>query len=409
MEKLSKSRLLTGALSFLFIVFAGCSASTATRASDTSNAVSEQVEELVAQPDVGSPDVCGVDQLSNRTDLTPQANKVSGLSIDLVNLTPLSVELPDTPAWVLPYESGESWYVGLTSGDAVIVSDDGSVEPAASINAEPPEIRSANSEDIEVVSAWQDRNLFDNPLPDARVAKDGDTWVALVEPTDLYPHAVIGDDLEAAAIQVLDVCDGTSTTIEIDAPDVIEGISPILADLDDDGELEIVVTVSNAEVGARLVAYSQSGELVGESDPIGQGNRWRNQMGVAPIGPNGEVELVSLRLPHINGVVEFFSLIDGRLVQTAESEGYTSHQIRSQNLDLGVIFDATDSDELNVVVPTQSRATLAVIGRTEDGAELLETIELDGRVVSNLSIDEVAQRVAVGTDANRLIVWVAQG
>ena len=45
------------------------------------------------------------------------------------------------------------------------------------------------------------------------------------------------------------------TRVSIDAPDVIEGISAIWADTDNDGVREIVVTVSNADVGATIVVY----------------------------------------------------------------------------------------------------------------------------------------------------------
>lgn len=384
------------------VVLAACSASS------ESASVTPSTEDLMEQLDSTispSTEVCDTSVLSVRTDLSAEANKVSDVSIDLAAAESTIVDLQDTPMWVVPYEAGESWYVAFTSGEAVIVTDDGAVEPIGGTGLEPPEVLLGEGAVREVVSAWREQSLFDNPLPDTRIAKDGDTWVALVEPTDRYAHAVIGDDLEAAAIQVLDVCAETSTLIEIDAPDVIEGVSPILADLDGDAEVEIIVTVSNADVGARLVAYSLEGDLVGESDPIGQGNRWRNQMGVARIGPNGEVELVSLRLPHINGVVEFFSLESGRLVQTAELEGFTSHQIFSQNLDLGVIFDATGSGEPNVVVPTQSRESLAIIGRTQSGAEIVDSLEVPGRVFSNLAVDESSERFAVGTESNQLVIW----
>jgi hypothetical protein len=47
----------------------------------------------------------------------------------------------------------------------------------------------------------------------------------------------------------------------VDSDSVIEGVSPIWADIDGDGDREIIVTVSNDQVGAGLVAYDESGAI----------------------------------------------------------------------------------------------------------------------------------------------------
>jgi hypothetical protein len=104
----------------------------------------------------------------------------------------------------------------------------------------------------------------------------------LSEPTRDYPHAVLGDDLEATGITLVNTQTLPPQITEITAQggDVIEGIAPLWADPNDDGTREIIVTQSNSQDGARLVLYSEDGSLMAASTPIGQGFRWRHQLAV---------------------------------------------------------------------------------------------------------------------------------
>ncbi len=92
------------------------------------------------------------------------------------------------------------------------------------------------------------------------------------------------------------------------SPLVLEGIAPIWADLDGDGVREILATLSDAIEGARVVVYAEDGSVIAEGPAVGQGNRWRHQIAVAPFGPQGELELAVVLTPHIGGVVEFYAL-----------------------------------------------------------------------------------------------------
>ena len=160
-------------------------------------------------------------------------------------------------------------------------------------------------------TAFDDHDRFDEPLPDGRVVRSGSVLAVLASPTDRYAHNVLGDAIEAAAVEWVDVCDDTSGRIAVPDVDVIEGIAPILADIDGDDEIEILVTLSNSSGGARLAAYELDGSLLAESAPIGQGNRWRNQLAVAPFGPEGQIEILDVQTPHIGGILQAFQLVEG--------------------------------------------------------------------------------------------------
>ncbi len=346
---------------------------------------------------------CGASTPIPRVDIQPTGNRLSNASVDLLASERTVVPLPGAPAWVLATDDG--WHVTLDDGSAVTVTD-GDVEPADPIDGTP-----TTDENGDIRSFAADRTLFRDPLPDARVVFGGshglqDRALALSGPTRRYRHNVLGDDVEAAAIEIVDFCSGEPLlTIELDEPDVIEGLSPMLGDIDGDGTHEILATVSNADSGARLVVWRLDGTLLAESPPIGRGNRWRNQMAIAPVGPNGEIEVIDVRTPHIGGTVEYFRLQDGELVRVAASApNYTSHEIGSRNLDLAIVFDATGDGQLNVIVPSKDRQQLAVLTRTDDGVVEIARRELPGSLHTNIAVAPERNEIALGV-GDQLVVF----
>ena len=269
------------------------------------------------------------------------------------------------------------------------------------------------TDDATVVSPLREHELFEDPLLDGRVVRSGSILAVLATPTDRYAHGVLGDAIEAAAIEWVDVCDDTSGRIDIADPDVIEGVAPILADIDDDGDVEILVTISNSSGGARLSAYKLDGSLLAESAPIGRGNRWRNQLAVGPFGPAGETEVLDVQTPHIGGILQAFQLQDGDggliLERVAASDGaFTSHPLGSRNLDMGVAIDANLDGAPDALVATFSRDRLVALTRTSGGQGWQEVaaVALPGQLTSNIAVtrDDGQASIAAGA-GNVLRVW----
>lgn len=345
-----------------------------------------------------------------RADLTVQGNRLAPGRGDLIGVEPIDVPLGGTPVWVVPLVDGDTtgrWVVEMADGETLLVGEDGSVASAAALAADG----SVMATDAVNRAAWPDaEGLFDDPLPDGRIVGDGPYRVALVEPTDRYPHGVLGDRLEAAAVEVHDTERGTSTRFGPPPPTVIEGTSPLLADVDGDGVVEVLVTHSNAAVGAWLALWTLDGRLVAESDPIGRGNRWRNQLAIGSVGPNGELEIVDVRTPHLGRTVEYFRVNGDRLERVATQDGFTNHTIGSRNLDLGIMIDATGDGLLDVVLPTGDQQMLGVLQRVDDGVDVVARLDLDGRLTTNVAagtVDGDRLAVAVGTDAGLLRIWPA--
>ena len=351
-----------------------------------------------------------------RTDHQVSGNRVSRgcgpLTGDVVD-----VELGGTPAWVLPDPSdrGTSWFVVLDDGSVDhVIAEDGLLpyvsqsETPPLAPGEPPLAVALTEDQLVVGSALGAAGWFRDPLPDTRVVETpGQALIALTGPTDRYSHGVLGDGLEASAITLRDVAGVTS--IDAGDVDVIEGTSALLADLRGDVRSpEIVVTVSNADSGARLVAYDLDGEFVAASEPIGQGYRWLHQVGAGPLGPDGETEIIVVRTPHIGGIVEAYRLVDDRLQLVASQPGYSSHQLGSSNLDMALLADADGDGHLDVVVPRQAMNELAVLARIDDGFEEIDALPLEGALTTNVAATPDADGnlvLAAGTDDGRLRIF----
>jgi hypothetical protein len=250
-------------------------------------------------------------------------------------------------------------------------------------------------------------------LSDGRILRDdGQRLALLVNPSDSYRHGVLGDKVEALAVAIVDA---KSLSVEVKASvgedSVVEGLMPIWADIDSDGEKEIIVTASNVHDGARIVVFDGQGHRVAEGPPVGQGFRWRHQIAVAPFGPRGEIELVDVLTPHIGGIVEFYRLAGGELEVVARVEGYTSHAYGSRNLDMAAAGDFDGDGRVELLVPSQGLDHLGGIRRSAEGAEVAWTVDTGGGIVTNLAaVTAEGGQLSVGAGRSDgvLRIWPAE-
>ncbi|HAY84579.1 MAG TPA: hypothetical protein DCY42_06550 [Chloroflexi bacterium] len=377
-------------------------------------------------------------------------NRFQAGQIDLLSSQPLDIPLAGIPAWVVgtATEYGVTfWVAALQDGriQAFQVGDQGfqSLElstsqlpggmPPALLLNEQPVILNSRAQNLaefshpiqtetgslafissqgELVISGKDPVQTDqlDALLDGRILSDGrGQFLLLSNPSASYAHGVLGDSLEAKSVSLLDASGALLQKITIPGEQVIEGIAPIWADLDNDGLREIILTLSDRKNGAQLAVYSELGEVIALGESIGTGYRWRHQIAAAPFGPNREVELVDVLTPHLGGVVEFFQLQGAALVKVAEVPGYTSHVINSRNLDMAAAGDFNADGRVELLLPNQNLTELGLIQRNANGAEVLANLPLAGHLTSNLALVPLPGgqlAVAAGMDSSILRIWL---
>lgn len=384
------------------------------------------------------------------TRVSPDGNRFLAGKGHLPDVAPIDISLNGSPVWLVtaPLNEGSIWVVALQNGrvQAFRVTQDQAVEIALSPDllpsGTPPVLVVDNGvprllappHDASVLSypavlddgrvvyidndgalvkaGSPDERLEIGALPDAHILMDQDQRLLLLTgPTYRYPHGVLGDRIEASAITLVETKPFLRDILTIPVPDgfVIEGVAPIWADVDGIPGREIIVTISNAEQGAQIVVFDESGSRVAFGPAVGLGSRWRHHIASGPFGPDGETEVVDVLTPHIGGVVEFYRKQGQTLHIVAQVPGYTSHVIGTRNLDMAVAADFDGDGRTELLLPSQSRKELGAIRRTQFGAEVAWTLSLDGRAATNLAVVTLLDgtlAVGVGRDDGVLRLWL---
>jgi hypothetical protein len=371
---------------------------------------------------------------------------ISGAA-DLRNTEPVRFAVDSRPVWLVahPAPRGSYWTVVTAEGTATrlqvsdgAISDetrlpqqvlgrppvvaDGDTEPKL---LDHPSIMSENAGQMVTSGAGMSRRLFvaangdlvvdgdersrlpiDAP-PDVRPAPIGNgTYVVYGDVTGRYGHGALGDTLEPSSLVVVDPMgpEVVARTM-LDAPLVFEGLQPLVADLDGDGEPEIVTTIADSENGARIAIYSPAGERLATGPVYGPG--WRHQLAVAPFGPDGATELAAILKPHVTHMLEYYRLEDGGLSVRATVDGVSSHTYGSRNLDGAVAADLDNDGAVELLVPTTDRRRLVAVSRTSSDARIQWEWKLGAPLTSNLTgVDFDDGGVAVGAaTANDVLVW----
>jgi len=301
------------------------------------------------------------------THAQPTGNRTLAGSGDLRDATPVTFAPDGRPQWLVGAPDGtrshwtvvttdgrvSHWTVGdgrarrraaegsLPAETPPVVATDGSehrlLDPPADLSRRsspvvhsggqdgpPTMLYVARDGDLVVAGSARTRLAIDG-LPDGRLAALGaGRYAVFGQPTDRYRHGALGDTVEATTLFVVDATEpAVHARASLDSPAVFEGLQPLVADIDGDGEREIVTTVADERDGARIAVFTANGERLATGPIHGPG--WCHQLAVAPFGPGGQHELAVVRKPHVEHVVEFYRVESGALNVVGTAGSFASH------------------------------------------------------------------------------------
>ena len=209
-------------------------------------------------------------------------------------------------------------------------------------------------------------------------------------PTRRYAHGILGDAVEAGAL-VVETANGARIVRELPQNQVFEDRYPRIADLDGDGDSEIVAIRASASGGGGVVVYGlREGRLeaLAEIDDIGTPNRWLNIAAIADLTGDGALEIAFVKTPHIGGTLRVFSYRDGALTLTDEDWGYSNHAIGSPEMRLSALADVNGDGLPDLALPDASRRALKIVTLADGGIEVLAEAPLGDRVETAILADD---------------------
>lgn len=253
-----------------------------------------------------------------------------------------------------------------------------------------------------------------NAQPEARMVMNSRGQVALyANARDQVGMPGIGS--AAATLLILDVRKSQIrllVRLELPGDDVFAGIAPFWADIDGDGREDLLTTVTNARLGARLRAYLWDGAGIRQavdSPATGHGNRWRHQLSAANFAPDGQIEIAAMRNLPDTGKLEFFRYDGDALIPSAALPGFTNRGLASLNHDQAAAGDFDGDGLPEVLVMDRARQAIVAVQRTQTGAAVAWKLDAEGEIRSNFAPVELldgGMALAVGAGDRRLRVWL---
>lgn len=161
--------------------------------------------------------------------------------------------------------------------------------------------------------------------------------------TGHYGHGILGDTDEYSTL-TLRFDNGKSRKFTLPHSRIFEDLAPRLADVDGDGDMEVIVVETSLTLGAQMAIYDENGKRAA-TPFLGRPQRWLAPIGAADLDGDGKIEIAFIEKPHLRKILRVWRLEGKKLVLVDSLGGLTNHQI-GQDFISGGIRDCNGTPEI---------------------------------------------------------------
>lgn len=254
------------------------------------------------------------------------------------------------------------------------------------------------------------RARIDKPLPDGKVARGSRNILAawLSDPVQRYRHFKLGSEHEAETLMV-STSERRVLKLTLPADSVFEDREPRIADVDGDGEDEVIVVRSYLKAGAALAVASAKGgvlQITAETRPLGRPLQWLNPAGVGDLDDDGRPDIALVTTPHVSGELQILTLRDGRLAEIAREDDVSNHAPGSRHLRLSAIADFDGDGVADLAIPSGSRREIRFLSFKGGRVREISRVPLPAAASEDFSVVAKDGRTAVrvGFSAGRSMI-----
>lgn len=190
------------------------------------------------------------------------------------------------------------------------------------------------------------------------------------QPTDRYPHAILGDGVEHAGLRVT-LSDGSVQEATWPPGMVFEDTAPRLVDLDGDGAPEVIVVETSDTSGGRLAVWGLVDRRLAPlamGPHIGKRFRWLAVAGAADLDGDGSIEIAYVDRPHLAKELQVWRYVptaEGATLElVATQSGLTNHRIGEVDIGGGI----RTCGNVPEVITASADWSRVIATRLEDGA-----------------------------------------
>lgn len=191
-------------------------------------------------------------------------------------------------------------------------------------------------------------------------------------PTARYDHGILGDAIEAGCVVAKDAS-GQSLQFTLPEANVFEDITPRLADIDGDGQNNIIVILTSLQKGASLAVLGQQDgglTIIAQTPYIGRSHRWLSPAGIADFDGDGRLEVAFVRTPHIGGTLEFWGFDNNRFHQHKAIKGFSNHKIGLTRVTTSRLKDFDGDGVTDLALPNANWSKIRIISLAKGGREI---------------------------------------